>query len=384
MNFTFATAAQIVFGIGSFGQLGHLASSLGDRVLLVTGTGKAGPERAHENLQRAGLFVEDFVVDGEPDIAMVQKATRFARDKNCNCVVSFGGGSVIDTGKAVSALLTNKGEVLNYLEVVGKGLPLSERAAPCIAVPTTSGTGSEVTKNAVIQVPEKRVKVSLRSSLMIPSIALIDPELTVTMPPAVTASTGMDALTQVLEPFVSKFANAMTDMFCIEGLEHAGRALRIAFRDGRNLEARKDMAWSSLLGGLALANCKLGAVHGFAGPIGGMFEAPHGAVCAKLLPGVVKANIKALMMRDAESPIPERYHQVARILTRDQNASIESGAIWLESLTNELRIPGLSTYGIGEMDLLSVIEKARYSSSMKGNPVALSDEEMINILVEAL
>ncbi len=288
MEFTFATSAQIVFGTGKFGDLGEIAASVGGRVLLVTGNGKSGPEKALQKLLGAGLFVAGFVVPGEPDVAMVQKAVQIARDDRCDCVVCFGGGSVIDTGKAVSALLTNPGDPLDYLEVVGKGLPLKVQPAPCIAVPTTSGTGSEVTKNAVLKVPEKQVKVSLRDARMIPDIALLDPELTISVPPAVTASTGMDALTQVLEPYVSRFANPMTDLFCVEGIRCGSRSLRIAYHDGGNIEARTDMAWCSLLGGLALANGKLGAVHGFAGPLGGMFKAPHGAVCARLLPGVAR------------------------------------------------------------------------------------------------
>ena len=216
----------------------------------------------------AGLFVTVFEVAGEPDVSMVVKAAQIARDNICDCVVCFGGGSVIDLGKAVSALLTNPGDPLDYLEVVGKGLPLSERPAPCIAVPTTSGTGSEVTKNAVLKVAEKKVKVSLRSAWMIPDVALLDPELTLSVPPAVTASTGMDALTQVLEPYVSRFANAMTDLFCVEGMRCGSRSLRIAYHDGGNIAARMDMAWCSLLGGLALANGQTGCSAWICGTIG--------------------------------------------------------------------------------------------------------------------
>jgi alcohol dehydrogenase class IV len=384
MNLTFATAAQIVFGVGSFAKLGELVSSLGSRVLLVTGSGKADPGKARENLIIEGLFVKVFAVNDEPSVSMVQEATRLARENGCDCVVCFGGGSVIDTGKAVSALLTNLGEPLDYLEVVGKGLPLSEKPAPCIAVPTTSGTGSEVTKNAVLKVTEKHVKVSLRSQAMIPDIALLDPELMLSVPPAVTASTGMDALTQVLEPYVSRFANPMTDMFCVEGMRCGSRAIRTAFYDGGNIAARTDMAWCSLLGGLALANCKLGAVHGFAGPLGGMFKAPHGAVCARLLPGVVWANVKALAMRDLENPALKRYLHIAKILTGDESAGVEAGVAWLETLVDELDIPGLGAYGMKEEDIPVVIEKARISSSMQGNPIILTEEEMTGILRGAL
>ncbi len=384
MDFSFATAARIVFGVGSFARLGELVSSFGSRILLVTGSGKSGPEKARKSLTEAGFVVFEFMIDGEPEVDMVQAATQMARDNCCDCVVCFGGGSVIDTGKAVSALLTNPGDPLDYLEVVGKGMALSEKPAPCIAVPTTSGTGSEVTKNAVLKVKEKQVKVSLRSEWMIPEIALLDPELTISVPPAVTASTGMDALTQVLEPYVSRYANPMTDMFCVEGMRCGSRSLQTAFHNGMDIAARTDMAWCSLLGGLALANGKLGAVHGFAGPLGGMFKAPHGVVCARLLPGVVRMNVKALTTRDIGNPALARFTHVAKIITGDETANIDDGVKWLEALTEELEIPGLGVYGMQEADISAVIANARRSSSMKGNPIQLTDSEMAIILHEAL
>lgn len=384
MDFSFFTAGQIVFGSGSIAKLGNLVSSLGKSALLVTGSGKASPEKAKENMEAAGLRVTSFAVAGEPDVETVQEATFLAREAGCDCVVCFGGGSVIDTGKAVSALLTNPGDPLDYLEVVGKGYPLVDKPAPCIAVPTTSGTGSEVTKNAVLKVTEKRVKVSLRSQWMIPDVALLDPELTLTVPPAVTASTGMDALTQVLEPYVSRFANPMTDMICVEGMRRGSKSLREAYHNGGNIRAREDMAWCSLLGGLALANCKLGAVHGFAGPLGGMFKAPHGAVCARLLPGVVQMNVKALRERQPGNPALARYTHIAQILTGDENASVVDGVAWLAALAEELAIPGLADYGMQEADIPVVVEKSSKSSSMKGNPLDLTDEEMSTILRQAL
>lgn len=384
MNFTFATAAQIIFGPGSVAQIGTLAANMGERVLLVTGSGRTHPQRVVRLLQEAGIEVTVFAVEQEPDIALVQRATEAAREAGCDSVVGFGGGSVLDTAKAVSALLTNPGAVLDYLEVVGKGRPLSHQAAPCIAIPTTAGTGTEVTKNAVIQVAESRVKVSLRSPLMIPQVALVDPELTVSMPPEVTASTGMDALTQVLEPFVSPAANAMTDLFCAEGLRRAQVSLRKAFYEGENMAARIDMAWVSLLGGLALANGKLGAVHGFAGPLGGMYAAPHGAVCARLLPGVVRINIRALLARDAANPALERYGEISKILTGDAQADLGAAVAWLTQTVDAFAIPGLGAYGLTTADLPLLVENARHSSSMKGNPIALTDAEMLQILDEAL
>ncbi len=240
-------------------------------------------------------------------------------------VVGMGGGSVIDAAKAIAALLTNPGDPLDYLEVIGRGLPLANACAPMMAIPTTAGTGAEVTRNAVLASPAHRVKVSLRSASMLPDVAIVDPELTLSMPPAVTAATGLDALTQCLEPFVSHLATPLTDGFCREGLARAARSLRRAYHHGSDVAARRDMALASLCGGLALANAKLGAVHGFAGPIGGMFDAPHGAVCARLLPLVMTANVRALEERSPNSPALVRYAEVAKIVTGDADASIADG-----------------------------------------------------------
>ena len=208
----------------------------------------------------------------------------------------------------MAALLTNEGDLSDYLEVVGKGRPLQNPAAPCIAVPTTAGTGAEVTYNAVLGVPDQHVKVSMRSPLMLPRWAIVDPLLTHSMPPELTASTGLDALTQLIEAFVSNKANPLTDGVCREGLQRAGRSLRRAFEDGSDAEAREDMSLASLFSGMALANAKLGAVHGFAGPLGGMTDAPHGVICGKLLPYVMQANVRALQDRAAgfTSPGPLR------------------------------------------------------------------------------
>jgi alcohol dehydrogenase class IV len=229
-----------------------------------------------------GITGESFPIHGEPTVDLVRHGTRLARDTGCDLVIALGGGSAIDAGKAIAALLANGGDPLDYLEVVGQAKPLSRPSAPFIAIPTTAGTGSEVTRNAVLASPEDGVKASLRSPHMLPALAVVDPELTLDLPQALTASTGLDALTQLIEPYVSNRANPMTDLYCVEGLRVAASALRRAWRDGHDLAARTDMSFASLLGGLALANAGLGAVHGFAAPLGGMFDAPHGALCATL------------------------------------------------------------------------------------------------------
>jgi alcohol dehydrogenase class IV len=281
-------------------------------------------------------------------------------------------------------LVANGGDPLDYLEVIGAGKSLARPSLPYIAIPTTAGTGSEVTRNAVLESPEHRVKVSLRSAFMLPTVALVDPVLTHDVPPAITASTGFDALSQVLEPFVSNRANPITDGLCREALGRSARSLRRAFEDGRDAAAREDLAIVSLFGGIALANAKLGAVHGFAGPIGGMFESPHGATCAALLPHVMRVNVAALRARAPASPVLERYSEVARLLSGRADASADDGVRWVEELTRALEIASLSSYGITSADFPTLIEKAKLASSMQGNPIALDDHELAEILESAL
>jgi alcohol dehydrogenase class IV len=298
--------------------------------------------------------------------------------------VAIGGGSVIDTAKAIAGLLTNDGDPLDYLEVVGRGQPLTRAALPWIAVPTTAGTGAEVTRNAVLAVPEKRVKVSLRSALLLPRVALVDPELTHDLPPALTAATGLDALTQLIEPYVSRRANPMTDAVCVDGIRRAARSLRRASENGRDASAREDMALASLYGGIALANAGLGAVHGFAGPIGGMLPAPHGAICAALLPHVVEANLRALRDRAPRSPALARYEEVARLLTGRAQAVADDAAPWLRDLTRALGIAPLRDYGITSTDFAAIAAAAEKASSMKANPLPLTPDELTSILERAL
>jgi alcohol dehydrogenase class IV len=325
------------------------------------------------SLREAGVEGERFIFSGEPTVAGVCAAADRARAKQCDLTIGFGGGSVIDLAKAAATLMTNPGEPLDYLEVIGKGLPLKNRPAPCIAIPTTAGTGAEVTKNAVLASPEHKVKVSMRHPLMIPDIAIVDPECTLSMPPAITAATGLDALTQLLEAFICKKANPMTDGFCREGLPRAVRSLRRAFENGSDIKAREEMALASLFGGLALANAGLGAVHGFAGVIGGMFNAPHGIVCAALLPHVMKANLAA--MEDLS-----RLEEFARMTG---GTTPEEGIIWLEQLCRDLMVPPLSALGITESDFPAIVEKMQPASSTKSNPVDLTGQELTAILVAA-
>jgi alcohol dehydrogenase class IV len=377
--FEFATAHRIIFGAGTASHVGSIAAAAGTRALVVTGRSSDRLEPVARSLADHKVGFITFSIEGEPTVAMVREGTAFARRESCDLVIGVGGGSAIDAGKAIAAMLANPGDILDYLEVIGGGNPLKNPSLPFLAVPTTAGTGSEATKNAVLLSEEHRVKASMRSVFMLPAAALVDPLLTVTLPPADTAATGLDALTQLIEPFVSGKANPMTDMLCKEGMGRVARSLARAFAEGTDPDAREDMAWASLLGGMALANAGLGAAHGFAAPIGGMFRAPHGAVCARLLPLVMELNIG----RSAGS-IVDRYAEVARILTGSRDATPQDGVAWVASLSAKLGIPGLSAYGLAERDISAVVEKAAESSSMKGNPVRLTVEELKEILVRAL
>jgi alcohol dehydrogenase class IV len=280
-------------------------------------------------------------------------------------------------------MLTNPGELLDYLEVIGKAKALSMPPAPFIAVPTTAGSGSEVTRNAVLASPHHRVKVSLRSPLMLARVALVDPELTYALPSGVTASTGLDALTQLIEPFVCSRANPLTDALCLEGIPRVARSLRQCFKSGTDLAARQDMCAASLFGGMSLANAGLGAVHGFAGPIGGMFPAPHGAVCAALLPLVMEVNLRALRQRQPAGETLARYQTVGRLLTGNPSASADDGVTWVRRLVGDLQIPPLRAYGIEANSFNELIDNSAKASSMKTNPIVLTSPELVEILQRA-
>jgi alcohol dehydrogenase class IV len=384
MRFEFATATRIIFGAGTLKEVGASAAEMGSRALVATGSSPDRAEPLLDDLAAQGIETTLFAVSGEPTTHLVSEGAQKAREANCDLVIGFGGGSVIDAGKAIAALLTNGGEPLDYLEVIGKGQPLTKPPAPYIAMPTTAGTGSEVTKNAVLASPEHCVKVSLRSNLTLPQLAVVDPELTHSVPPAITASTGLDALTQVIEPYVSHLANPLTDAICREGIRRGARSLHRACEKGNDAAAREDMAITSLFGGLALANAKLGAVHGFAGPMGGMFHAPHGAICGRLLPHVMAVNVQALRKRGQENEALRRYDEVAQLLIGTPRATAHDGVSWMQALCTALGVPPLSTHGMTEDDFPLIIEKAGKASSMKGNPIELTAEEMEEILKQAL
>jgi alcohol dehydrogenase class IV len=384
MKFEFSTADRIVFGPTVVEQLADIVAGFGDRAFVVLSGSTNRFANTLDQLRSRGIACEVFHVTGEPTADMAQAAIAAARHAQSQAVVAIGGGSVIDAGKVVAAMLTNQGVLLDYLEVVGAGRPLLHEPVPYIAVPTTAGTGAEVTRNAVLCVPEHRVKVSMRSPLLLPRLALVDPLLTHSMPPDLTASTSLDALTQLIEPFVSNKANPLTDGVCREGLQRVARSLRRAFRDGSDAQAREDMALASLFSGLALANAALGAVHGFAGPLGGMTDAPHGVICGKLLPHVIEANVRALQDRASNSPALARFDEIARILTGENTSRAPDAISWIQGLCAEFGLPGLRKYGLSQEDLPALAAQAKKASSMKGNPIELRVEELIEVLRRAM
>jgi alcohol dehydrogenase class IV len=404
LAFELGAPTRIVFGAGCARQVGALAAGLGKCALVVTGK---SPERAHvvlEALAAAGVRATTFSVAGEPSVETARSGVAAARAASCDVVLAFGGGSSLDAGKAIAALVANGGDPLDYLEVVGRGQPLTRRSLPFIAIPTTAGTGSEVTKNAVLASGEPGeggnpgnggnggnagIKASLRSPLMLPSVAVVDPELLVGLPAEVLASSGLDALSQLIEPFVSVRANPLTDGFAREGLRRSASALRRAYTAARTGAVvapadREALALASLLGGLSLANAGLGAVHGFAAPVGGIFHAPHGAVCAALLGPVMQINVAALRARNPDGPALGRYQEVAALVTGTPGATIEDGLAWVAALCRALDVPGLARYGMRASDVAGVVSQARVASSMKGNPIALTDAELGEIATRAL
>eukprot|EP01134_Creolimax_fragrantissima_P001250 CFRG1250T1 len=384
-TFEFATAGRIVFGQGVAQT--HLVSLINQintsKVFVVTGSRSRYADLINA-LNPVCVFETHSL--GEPTIDIAKAAVDQAIESQCDVVVGIGGGTVLDLGKVVAALVTNGGEPMDYIEVVGRGHKITKASLPYIAVPTTAGTGAEVTKNCVLSSPEHNIKASIRASTMIPTVALIDPVLTVTMPPAVTASTGLDALTQNLEPFLSVLANPITDAIAIQGIKYGSRSLLRSFENGSDMEAREDMALCSLFGGIALANAKLGAVHGFAGVLGGMLsDAPHGSVCAVLLPIVIDVNVRELSKdKERHAVMLAKYNQAAAYCTGNEGATAVDMVAWITDLCIKLGVPKLSAYGMKSSDIEMAVEKTYVSSSIKGNSLPLTKNCLNEILTRGL
>lgn len=382
--FDFATAGRIVFGWERLQELPHLASGFGSRVLVVCGSKPQRIQPCLELLEQNQYRVECFQVLNEPSIATIEAGSRKARE-GFDWVLGIGGGSVLDAAKAIAIMARQTGEIMDYLEVIGRGKPFESSGLPMVAAPTTAGTGSEVTRNAVLSSAEHKVKVSMRHSSMLPTIALVDPALTISCPPAISAATGLDALTQLIEPFLSCKSNPMTDAFCRQGIPLAARAIRTVVAKPEDKQARTDMALASLLGGLALANAGLGAVHGIAGPFGGMFpDAPHGAICASLLPGSLEMNHKAIKERHPNQTCLQRFDELAMMVIGKPTASFETMLNWMFETIDLLRIPGLGSYGFKNDHMPTLTQKSKSASSMKGNPIELTDTQIQTLIQKAV
>jgi alcohol dehydrogenase class IV len=384
MQFEFATSGRIIFGLGTLQRVGEFLGDFGPKVLLVGGKDRSRSGPLTEQLDRLEIEQIEFRVAGEPTVDLIDRGVRLARSSGATGIVGFGGGSVLDSAKAIAGLATNPGEITDYLEVIGKAKPLKSPALPLCAIPTTAGTGAEVTRNAVLGSPEHQVKVSLRGAVLLPRLVLIDPEVTLLLPPQVTASTGLDTLTQLIEPYVSIRANPITDTFCLAGIPRVAQALPRAFRDGQDRSARSDMSLASLFGGMALANAGLGAVHGFAAPIGGMLDAPHGAICAALLPHVMDMNIRALQRRMPESEALRRYNALGSLLLNKATVKADDAVKWVHDFCRALNVPSLRKLGIQGEHIKELVEKAQRANSMKANPILLEADELAEVLRAAL
>ncbi len=370
-DFTFATATRIVFGPGTVAELGQHSRRCGSRAFVVTGGAPDRTARHTASLSPAGSHA----LIGEPTFDDARHAVAAARAARADHIVGIGGGAVLDLAKAVAILAVSDADPMEHAEVIGAGRPLPHHALPFIAVPTTAGTGAEVTSNAVLTSRTHCVKVSLRSPAMLADVALIDPELTLSCPALVTAQSGMDAITQCLEPLTSRFANPVVDALAVAGLRAGGRSLVRTVEHGEDLDARTDMALCSLMGGLSLANAKLGAVHGLAGVLGGVTGAAHGAVCAALLRATTATNIAALRERDPTNPALAAYAVAAEAVTGEHN--VAALLDWLAAL--EARLP-LPTLRVDRGDVEAVVDGALRASSMKGNPIELTRDELHHIL----
>ncbi len=377
--FELVTPERLCFGSGSLARLKEAAPWLGSRTLVVTGASGRFLDRVSPLLKTAGIDPYPVALSGEPTLPTIASACEKLRRDGAQSVIAVGGGSAVDAGKAIAALAVNPGDPLDYLEVIGQGKPLSVDPLPFVAIPTTAGTGAECTKNAVLASPEQRVKVSLRSPKMLPRLAIIDPDLTAGLPLEATGNAGLDALTQVIEPFLTRKANPLTDALCQPAIPAALGALETLAQGNEDPKARETMAYTAMVSGLALANAGLGVVHGFAGPIGGMFPAPHGAICARLLPDALRTNAAAIAQA-SDAALDRRIQTLTQLLAPAPDATLEDGIRRIEALAAQFGIRGLASYGIGPADLPEIVSKAQRASSMKGNPVTLSSDALTDLL----
>ncbi len=386
--FRMASGPEIIFGSGSLSQLPRYLQAYGPWILILTGKSSflSGPHwtQLERALKKLGINWAQVSIDREPGPLVIDQIVNDHRDSVLDAVVAIGGGSVLDAGKAVAAMLCHKGSVKRYLEGVGGEKPSGERL-PFIAIPTTAGTGSEASKNAVItQGGPEGFKKSLRHDNYVPELALIDPQLALNSPPEITAASGMDAFTQLLEAYLSTKASPMTDALALEGLEAVAKGLKKAVHDPNLIEARTEMAYAALLSGICLANAGLGLVHGFASSLGGSIDIPHGVLCARLMGSVNRLSLEKLLESEEGGIALGKYAQVGKIFSQDREASREDSAKFLvekiEEYIDDFEIPKFAKFGLKDDMLRAVVEK----TSPKNHPVSVSEEEKHRLLAESI
>ncbi|MFL2876917.1 MAG: iron-containing alcohol dehydrogenase [Pontiellaceae bacterium] len=379
--FQLCTPKHLHIGTGTLAKLPTLADQLPTPIIILTGPRKTRHEPLWESL--SSLSTHHLIPlenQGEPTADHLQTFTQIAREKGGRSVIAMGGGSAIDMGKALAAMLTNTHPLTSYLEIIGDGSPLDQPPAPMIAIPTTAGTGAEVTRNAVISIPEANIKVSLRHRSMIPDSVIVDPILTLSTPPNITAAAGLDALTQLIEAFCSIRSHPFTDALCRSGLTHLANALETAYHESDHLAARSTMAYAALLSGIALTHVGLGSVHGFAGPLGGRLGAAHGEICATLLPAAIQTNLQALHKRQPNHPAIEKYDEAAALILNQPNATHHHLCDWIQQTLIEMRIPTLKQAGLTPDQFMPTLQQAQQASSMKCNPIELTQNELYHLV----
>ncbi|KHD26710.1 alcohol dehydrogenase [Vibrio caribbeanicus] len=376
--FQFMTSTRIIFGEGALQSSLSVLNQFGYSVLLVSGKTTDRASVLINYLKSQNMRYQHVAISGEPNITMVEETALVGRKFKPDMVVAIGGGSVLDMGKALAAVIPNQGDVYDYVEVVGRNVPLKSKPLPFIAIPTTASTGSEVTKNAVLRSGQDQVKVSLRSPDMLADVAIVDPTLTYGTDLYTSGRGAMDTFTHLMEAYVCGDPNPLTDMICEEGLRRLSRSLLAGCIDD-DFRARSDLSFAAMLGGMAITNAKLGAAHGLASALGGKLQAPHSVITARLAPHVMAENIK-VAQQQGRNDLLSRYTHMAKLLTGKEDASREEAITWVSWALAKLNLPQLSQFGVCATSFETVAEDALKSVAIRGNPIPLTKERLTYIL----